>query len=41
MKLGAVRIRHLVKFEGMPCIRINSRVWRFHWPTVLAWLQQR
>jgi hypothetical protein len=25
----------------MPCIRLNSRFWRFHWPTVLAWLQRQ
>jgi predicted DNA-binding transcriptional regulator AlpA len=34
-------VYHAVKFEGMPCIRLNSRFWRFHWPTVLAWLQKR
>jgi hypothetical protein len=27
-----------VKFWGMPCIKRNARFFRFHWPTVLAWL---
>jgi len=40
MKMGAKAIRRLVKFEGLPCCKINSRTWRFHWPTVLAWLQR-
>ena len=30
-----------VNTGGMPCIRLNSRLWRFHWPTVLAWLQRQ
>jgi excisionase family DNA binding protein len=30
-----------VNYHGMPCIRLNSRFWRFHWPTVLAWLQRQ
>ena len=34
-------VRHAVNFDGMPCIRYNERLWRFHWPTVLAWLQKR
>jgi excisionase family DNA binding protein len=25
----------------LPCIKIKSRAWRFHWPTVLAALQKR
>jgi hypothetical protein len=41
MKLSPKTIRRLVKYEGLPCCIINSRVWRFHWPTVLAWSQQR
>jgi hypothetical protein len=41
MKLGTKWIRHAVKFDGLPCIRFNSRTWRFHWPTVLAWLSGR
>jgi antitoxin (DNA-binding transcriptional repressor) of toxin-antitoxin stability system len=27
--------------EGLPCCRMNARLWRFHWPTVLAWSQRR
>jgi excisionase family DNA binding protein len=34
-------VRDAVNFDGMPCIRYNARMWRFHWPTVLAWLQKR
>jgi predicted DNA-binding transcriptional regulator AlpA len=30
-----------VNCRKMPCIRINARMWRFHWPTVLAWLQKQ
>jgi len=30
-----------VKDEGLPCIRFDARLWRFHWPTVLAWLQKK
>jgi hypothetical protein len=30
-----------VNFDGMPCCRLNARFWRFHWPTVLDWLQKR
>jgi hypothetical protein len=43
----AVKCRHTVawvllkvKFKGMPCIRFNQRDFRFHWPSVLAWMQQ-
>lgn len=39
LKLSVERTRELVKNETIPCIRINSRTWRFHWPTVLAALQ--
>ena len=35
------KIRALVNIEGMPCSKLNPRMWRFHWPTVLAWLQKR
>jgi hypothetical protein len=27
--------------DGMPVCRLNQRLWRFHWPTVLSWLQKR
>jgi hypothetical protein len=29
-----------IKFKGLPVIKFNRRDFRFHWPTVLAWLQQ-
>jgi excisionase family DNA binding protein len=29
-----------VNYHDLPCVRFNSRLWRFHWPTVLAWLQR-
>ena len=35
------KVRDLVNIDGMPCSRLNPRMWRFHWPTVLAWLQKR
>ena len=25
----------------LPCIKINARFWRFHWPTVLEALKRR
>jgi hypothetical protein len=34
---GWVRAR--VRTGEIPCIRFNSRAWRFHWPTVLAALK--
>ncbi|MGO8931150.1 MAG: helix-turn-helix transcriptional regulator [Limisphaerales bacterium] len=34
-------IRSRVKAGKLPAIRFNRRAWRFHWPTVLAALQQR
>lgn len=33
-------VRHQVKFGRIPVIAFNKRAWRFHWPTVLAALQQ-
>jgi hypothetical protein len=32
-------VRAQVKAGGIPCIKFNSRAWRFHWPTVLAALK--
>ena len=34
---GWVRAR--VRAGEIPCIKFNSRAWRFHWPTVLAALK--
>src|ERR1035437_4256875 len=34
---GWVRAR--VRSGEIPCIKFNSRAWRFHWPTVLAALK--
>ena len=41
VKYSAQWVRHQVKYHGMPCVRFNQRAWRFHWPTVLAWLNDR
>ena len=30
-----------VKYHNLPRFRLNPRLWRFHWPTMLAWLQKR
>jgi len=35
------KVRDLVNVDGMPCCALNPRMWRFHWPTVLTWLQKR
>ncbi len=32
-------VRKRVRAGEIPCIRFNSRAWRFHWPTVLAALK--
>jgi hypothetical protein len=32
-------VRERVRAGEIPCIRFNSRAWRFHWPTVLAALK--
>jgi predicted site-specific integrase-resolvase len=29
-------LRALVHAGTVPCIQYNSKLWRFHWPTVLA-----
>ena len=33
-------VRDQVRFNGMPVVKFNQRAWRFHWPTVLAWLSK-
>jgi len=33
-------VRTKVDAGVIPCIRFNSRSWRFHWPTVLAALSK-
>ena len=33
-------IRAKVKTGTIPCVKFNSRTWRFHWPSVLAALQK-
>jgi excisionase family DNA binding protein len=40
LRLSVERVRELVHRGRIPCIRLNSRTWRFHWPTVLAALQR-
>ena len=32
-------VRSQVRAGEIPCIKFNSRAWRFHWPTVLAALK--
>jgi hypothetical protein len=32
-------VRAQVRAGEIPCIKFNSRAWRFHWPTVLAALK--
>ena len=40
LQMHADKAYDLVR-AGMPTIKFNSRIFRFHWPTVLAWLIQR
>ena len=42
-RLGASEdwVRDQVHWHGMPCCRFSRKLWRFHWPTVLAWAQKR
>lgn len=40
IKYSAQWIRNQVNFHGMPCVRFNQRAWRFHWKTVLDWMQK-
>ena len=37
LQLGTKWILNRVKM-GMPCIKLNARTFRFHLPTVQAWL---
>lgn len=30
-----------VHWHGMPCCKFSKKMWRFHWPTVLAWAQRK
>ncbi len=39
LQLRVACIRAKVNQGQIPCIRLNARVWRFHWPTVLKALQ--
>ena len=34
-------VRHWTRSEGLPCLRVNSRVVRYEWERVLAWLRDR
>jgi excisionase family DNA binding protein len=40
LQLSVECIREKVNHGVIPAIRLNSRTWRFHWPTVLAALQK-
>jgi excisionase family DNA binding protein len=40
LQYSADWIRTQVRAGRLPAIRFNRRAWRFHWPTVLAALQQ-
>lgn len=40
LRMSVERLRELVKDGTVPCIKLNTRTWRFHWPTVLAALQK-
>jgi excisionase family DNA binding protein len=35
LRLSIPVVRSLVNAGRVPVIRLNQRVWRFHWPTVL------
>ena len=35
IQLTVETIREKVKAGTIPAIKLNSRTWRFHWPTVL------
>jgi hypothetical protein len=39
-QLSIPAVRRMVKGKLIRCIKVNSRVWRFHWPSVLADLQK-
>ena len=36
LRLTVQSVREKVHAGLIPCIMLNARVWRFHWPTVLA-----
>jgi excisionase family DNA binding protein len=40
LQLSQDKIRDLVRDKTIPVIRLNQRLWRFHWPTVLEWLKK-
>lgn len=40
LQYSADWIREQVRAGRLPAIKFNRRAWRFHWPTVLAALQQ-
>lgn len=40
LKFTVKWIRAQVKVGAIPCIKFNSRTWRFHWPSVVAALQK-
>jgi excisionase family DNA binding protein len=40
LQYSADWVRTQVRAGRLPEIRFNRRAWRFHWPTVLAALQQ-
>ena len=41
LKVSSDWVYDAVKYHDLPCFRLNQRLWRFHWPTILAWLQKR
>ena len=41
IQVGTDWVYDAVNVDGLPCIKYNARLWRFHWPSVLAWLQKR
>ena len=40
LQLSMDTVRDHVNAGQIPVIRLNSRTWRFHWPTVLAAMQK-
>jgi hypothetical protein len=39
LRYSTGRVRARVRTGEIPCIKFNSRAWRFDWPTVLAALK--
>ena len=35
LQMSVHQVRDLVRSKVLPVIRLNQRVWRFHWPTEL------